>query len=70
MKTLEQLKADFDAVCAHVGGCTNGDCLIVRPKGMHTNGSCHCYNDKMKAQRIMRAAWLLRRGLDQLTGVA
>ncbi len=23
-------------------GCTDGGCLIRRPKGMHTNGGCKC----------------------------
>ena len=38
-----------------VGGCTDGGCVIKRPTGMHTNGGCKCWQDKIKAQRMMRA---------------
>lgn len=33
----------------------NGGCVIKRPTGMHTNGGCKCWQDKIKAQRMMRA---------------
>lgn len=36
-------------------GCGDGYCLITgKAKGMHTNGGCHCYRDKNRAQRFMR----------------
>jgi len=42
-----------------IGGCTDGGCVIKRPKGMHTNGGCKCWQDKIKAQRMMRAGQTL-----------
>ena len=38
-----------------IGGCTDGGCVVKRPTGMHTNGGCKCWQDKIKAQRMMRA---------------
>lgn len=37
------------------GGCGDGNCVVLKPVGMHTNGGCRCYEDRMKAQRMMRA---------------
>jgi hypothetical protein len=53
----------FEAMCASVDGCSDGGCVIKRPTGMHTNGGCSCYGNKIKAQRIMRAAQELRTAL-------
>lgn len=40
-----------------IGGCGDGYCLVTgKAKGMHTNGGCHCWQDKYKAQLAMRAA--------------
>lgn len=57
--TVSEALANYDTMAAHVGGCTDGGCVIVRPTGMHTNGGCKCWQDKMKAQRMMRAAYQL-----------
>ena len=48
-----------------VGGCTDGGCVIKRPTGMHTNGGCKCWQDKIKAQRMMRAGQKLFDNLRQ-----
>lgn len=48
-----------------VGGCTDGGCVIRRPTGMHTNGGCKCWQDKLKAQRMMRAGQKLFDNLRQ-----
>jgi Uncharacterized protein conserved in bacteria len=45
----------YQAMAAHLGGCTDGGCLIVRPTGMHTNGGCKCPEDKTKARRLLQA---------------
>ena len=34
-----------------LGGCSDGSCVIHRPKGMHTNGGCRCWNDRDKMRR-------------------
>ena len=28
-----------------LGGCSDGNCVIHKPKGMHTNGGCRCASD-------------------------
>lgn len=59
-KTLDQEIAAYDAHMQSIGGCTDGGCVIVRPKGMHTNGGCKCPRDYIKMQRAMYAAKKLR----------
>ncbi len=37
----------------NVIGCSNGGCILKRPVGMHTNGSCNCISTNMtKTQTI------------------
>jgi hypothetical protein len=54
----------YDAMMKHIGGCTDGGCVIVRPKGMHTNGGCKCPRDQVKMTRAMYAANELRAALN------
>ncbi len=62
--TLEQAASKYDEYLHHIGGCTDGACVIVRPKGMHTNGGCRCWRDPMKMQRMAHAAMNLRSAID------
>ena len=42
-------------------GCTDGACIIARPKGMHTNGGCRCARELQRFGKAgLRAALLLR----------
>ncbi len=43
MKVREILFKDFH-------GCSNGDCIIRKPEGMHTNGRCHCLDKLSRSQ--------------------
>ena len=43
MKIRDILFKDFE-------GCSNGDCIIKKPKGMHTNGSCNCLLNMSRGQ--------------------
>jgi hypothetical protein len=52
---LEKLLADYERAADAVGSCGDGGCLVKRPVGMHTNGGCRCWTNKMKAQRMMAA---------------
>lgn len=52
---VEVAIAQYERMRDGVGGCTDGGCVIKRPIGLRTNGGCKCWNDKMKAQRMMRA---------------
>lgn len=38
-----------------IGGCSDGSCIVIRPKGMHTNGGCRCSRDHIKMQRLAYA---------------
>lgn len=38
-----------------IGGCTDGNCVVWKPTGMHTNGGCRCLNNQFKAQRVVSA---------------
>jgi hypothetical protein len=52
----------YDEVMAHIGGCSDGHCLVVRPpKGsMVTNGGCRCTDNRLTARRIAGASSRLR----------
>jgi hypothetical protein len=32
-----------------IRGCSDGNCIIQRPTGMHTNGGCMCWKDLRRA---------------------
>ena len=53
--TIEQAIEDLDERLAQIGGCSDGHCVIVKPKGIHTNGGCRCWRDGMKMQRFAYA---------------
>jgi len=38
-----------------IGGCSDGGCIVIRPRGMHTNGGCRCSRDSFTMQRVIRA---------------
>lgn len=48
------IKLYHDQQDALGGGCSDGNCVIKKPVGMHTNGGCRClYNlDFMGRQRV------------------
>jgi hypothetical protein len=48
---LEELNHNLETI----GGCTNGNCQVIPPKGMHTNGGCKCLKDYITAQKVVWA---------------
>jgi len=46
-EALDMLDQQSEAL----GGCSDGSCVIHRPKGMHTNGGCRCWDDRDKMRR-------------------
>jgi hypothetical protein len=60
---LKQEYERFEAAMQELGGCTDGYCIIVRPKGMHTNGGCRCSSNRNKMERLGRYAMDLRRAI-------
>lgn len=59
-KALRAALDQFDAHMNIIGTCGDGGCVIVRPKGMHTNGGCRCHRDHMTMQRYIHATNQLR----------
>lgn len=57
-ETLAGALEQFDQGCAAIGGCSDGYCVIQRPKGQHTNGGCRCSDDRNRMRRFAsRAAY-------------
>lgn len=52
---LTKAVSELDAYLAEAGGCGDGSCIIVKPKGQHTNGGCRCSADRYKMQRFAYA---------------
>jgi hypothetical protein len=71
--TLDQLREAatfYDHVMTSIGGCMDGGCVIVKPKGMVTNGGCRCMDDRLKARRVSGAANHLRNAVRVLLSAA
>lgn len=56
VEILHHALADYEQGMEAIGGCGDGNCVIVRPQGMHTNGGCRCSEDRHKARRAMAYA--------------
>lgn len=55
-RPLAEAITHFRALGQHVGGCTDGHCLVTGPaRGMHTNGGCKCARDRLKAAALQQA---------------
>lgn len=54
MRNIKDALAVRDEALQALGGCHDGDCVIWRPHGMHTNGGCRCLTDHMTRQRFAR----------------
>lgn len=37
----------------NVVGCSNGDCYLKAPKGMHTNSTCSCISRNMTQTQVV-----------------
>jgi hypothetical protein len=66
---LQAVLAEYERVRDGIGGCTDGSCVIKRPVGMHTNGGCKCFQNPIKAQRMMRAAQVMGDALRKVQGI-
>lgn len=58
---------ELDTRLQQIGGCTDGYCIIQRPKGQHTNGGCRCNTDKYKMQRYAAAMNMFAARVRELT---
>lgn len=67
-ETLAGALEQFDQGCAAIGGCSDGYCVIQRPKGQHTNGGCRCSDDRNRMRRFAsRAAYFREKVAQALT---
>lgn len=64
-EALREAIKTYDAIADSIGSCGDGGCLVKRPVGMHTNGGCRCSDERLKAQRMMRAGAILRAALSK-----
>lgn len=55
---LAGLASSYLQAAKQVGGCGDGNCVVLRPAGMHTNGGCRCTHDMDRA-RVLGVARLL-----------
>lgn len=39
-----------EKLLGNLHGCTNHNCVVRKPKGMGTNGSCHCLQNLSRCQ--------------------
>lgn len=52
LQQLNDLLEELDGYLLGAGlGCGNGGCIVLKPRGMHTNGGCKCSTDRMVMQR-------------------
>lgn len=66
-ETLAGALEQYDQGCAVIGGCSDGYCVIQRPKGMHTNGGCRCSDDRNRMRRFAsRASYFREKVADAL----
>ena len=61
VRELEGLASSYLHAAKQVGGCGDGNCVVLRPNGMHTNGGCRCTHDMDRARE---------RGVSRLLGMA
>lgn len=51
-------------------GCGDNNCLVVKPKGMATNGGCRCHDGSRRAKEAIvfmaRKIYLLEKKIDEL----
>lgn len=50
-----QAKMELDERLNQIGGCSDGNCIVVKRKGQHTNGGCRCLTNAFNAQRVVYA---------------
>lgn len=67
MKTLDQILKEYEENLQKIGGCTDGGCIILPPKGMHTNGGCRCSRNHIKMMHFSHVTKILIKDLNELS---
>ena len=55
IEALDDLELGLAERLQEIGGCSDGYCIIYRPRGMHTNGGCRCNTEKYKMTKVVFA---------------
>ena len=64
LREAAQMALDaYESKMQQIGGCSDGGCVVVKPKGMHTNGGCKCWKNERSMQRLAMAANSLTKAL-------
>jgi hypothetical protein len=53
---LQQALDDYETGVQKIGGCFDGNCVVVKPKGMHTNGGCTCLKNDIRMKQLANVA--------------
>ncbi len=73
-EAVREAAEHYRAIAENVGGCTDGGCVVLRPKGMHTNGGCRCcYRMTGERERgvnrlLLAAQGMMRAALSRMEG--
>ena len=46
-------KSELQEKINEIDGCTDGNCMLVKRKGQHTNGGCNCHTNESKMRQIL-----------------
>ena len=66
---VDDILGDLDADLRQIGGCGDGNCCIVRPKGQHTNGGCKCcyQPDRQQQRKLEKVLRVYQRHIARLS---
>lgn len=64
---LAAILKEYDTLSETIGGCGDGNCLVRKPTGQHTNGGCRCFADRHKAHHVMWAARRMRNAIEEIS---
>lgn len=67
---LHEAVTKFKETTKNIGGCDDGDCLIVKPKFdefLSPKGNCRCHTDQLKMKRFTHAVDRLMERLTKVT---
>lgn len=48
---ISELLDHYQNCMESIGGCGDGNCVIIKPEGMHTNGGCRCFERRIEMRR-------------------
>lgn len=64
MNTITEALEELQEYLTTMGSCGDGNCIVLKPRGMHTNGGCRCSNDQYRMQKY---AYAMNRFVDKVS---